>query len=114
MTQCPKPLEIVTYFLDGGSPNSLIANHADGCAACSDQLRELESERRAFLTQHPFSSFFADLENRRSPKVGPVGPKMRRLSAFLKRMTAFGALRAVVAMASVATLMIVVIDQYDR
>jgi hypothetical protein len=106
-TGCPKPLEIVTYFLEGGSPAGPIAGHMGSCPACSAQLQELEADRRAFLIQHPFSAFLADLEKRRSPEGGA-------LSSLLKRVLTSGAFRAAVAMAGAAALMIVVIGRYDR
>lgn len=98
---CPKPLDLVSYFHDGGK----LESHARGCEACSAQLRELEAERKAFLVSHPFSAFMADLEKRRPQKAS---------GGFLKSIFSSGAFRAAVAMAGVATLMIVVIGRYER
>jgi len=100
---CPKPLELVTHFLDGGKWES----HMLGCSACSAQIRELDVDRKAFLAKHPFSSFMADLKKRRVPKEG-------RFGAFLKGLMSFGPFRTAAAMAGVAALMIVVIGRYDR
>lgn len=100
---CPKPLELVTYFHDGGR----LESHVRACASCAAQLRELEAERKAFLIQHPFSSFMADLEKRRPQKSSGLG-------VFLKTIFLSGAFRAAVAMGGVAALMIVVIGRYDR
>ncbi|HEX5036485.1 MAG TPA: hypothetical protein VFX30_04950 [bacterium] len=105
-TGCPKPLQIVTYFLEGGSPDGLMDGHVRACPACSAQIQELEADRKAFLVKHPFSSFMADLEKRRPARTG--------LGDVFKRVLGSGVLRAAVAMAGVATLMIVVIGRYDR
>src|SRR5262249_51740072 len=106
-TGCPKPLELVTYFLGEESGENPIAGHVRVCAACAAQIRELETERKAFLVKHPFSSFAADLEKRRASKTSGFG-------AFLKHIMTSGAFHAAVAMAGVAALMIVVIGRYDR
>jgi hypothetical protein len=108
--KCPRPLDLVKYFLEGGatsSPESTIEDHVRGCAACQAQIRELAAERKAFLVNHPFSSFWEKLEESRSKRS--FG-----LASALKHIFSSGTFRAAVAMVGVAALMIVVIGRYDR
>jgi hypothetical protein len=95
--KCPKPLELVTTFLEGGGDWE---PHVRGCPSCSAQIRELEADRRAFLTRHPFSSFWEGLEKRRKHSSA--------LGRFWEQIRSSGALRAAAAMASVAALMFLV------
>jgi hypothetical protein len=101
-TGCPKPLEIVTYFLEGGS----LEGHVRACPACSAQIQDLEADRKAFLVKHPASAFLADLEKRRPAKSG--------FGSVLGHIFGSGSLRAALAMAGAAALMIVVIGRFDR
>jgi hypothetical protein len=111
--KCPKPLDLVTYFLEGGKEGgtleggSAIDAHVRDCASCQAQLQELEIDRKAFLVRHPFSTFWNDLEKKTA--VGP-SPLMR----LWRWIAASGVLRTAVAAAGVAGLVIVAIGRDDR
>lgn len=96
--KCPKPLDLVTAFLEGAGKWDA---HIRACPSCAGQIRELEADRKAFLAKHPFSSFWEGLERRRGLRSSVVG-------RFWEHIRSSGALRAAAAMASVAAILFLV------
>lgn len=108
MTQkCPKPLDLVTYFLEGSSEGGGLGEHVRSCPSCQTQIQELEAERKAFLVRHPFSSFWHSIEERTSRRPSA-------LSRFWKSLISANGLRAAAATASVAVFMIIVLGRFGQ
>ncbi len=96
--KCPKPLDLVTAFLEGSEGLDV---HVRGCPSCAGQIRELEADRKAFLAKHPFSSFWEGLEKRREKRSSAFG-------RFWEQVRSSGTLRAAAAMASVGVIVLLV------
>jgi hypothetical protein len=93
---CPRPLDLVSAFLEGTGKWDA---HVRACPSCAGQIRELEADRKAFLARHPFSSFWEALEKRKGARTG---------FRFWEFLRSSGAFRAAAAMASVAAVMFLV------
>jgi hypothetical protein len=103
---CPTSLALAQFAAEGdASPKAtVIRTHTAACASCKTILADLEADRRAFLVKHPFTAFWNDLEKR----IPARPPFFSRLFRWLNESSA---LRATIAMAGLATIMIVAVGR---
>ncbi len=62
---CPSRIRLERFFFEGRSQGEL-ETHVEGCASCREILADLEADRRAFLTRHPFAQIEGRLEEKRN------------------------------------------------
>lgn len=69
MTHCIDKLELISYCSGDCSEErtAQIEKHVAGCVSCRGYLKQLEEERRRFLTAHPFESMPPAKQNRIVP-----------------------------------------------
>lgn len=105
-SQCPTSLTLAQFSVEGDliPGASGLKAHTAQCRRCAEALVDLEADRKAFLVKHPFSAFWNDLEAR---KAAPE-PIFKRLFRWLNESSA---LRAAVAMAGLAGIMVVSIGR---
>lgn len=103
---CPTPLALSQFVAEGDTSGKApaVRAHAAVCAPCRAVLTDLAAERSAFLVKHPFTAFWNDLE-----KKIPESPSF--FVRFFRWLNESSALRAVVAMAGFAGIMIVAVGR---
>lgn len=106
MNACPTSLSLARFASEGdASPQAAaIRAHESVCAPCKAALTELKADRSAFLVRHPFTAFWNDLE-----KKAPERPSF--FARLFRWLNESAALRAAVAMAGLAGIMIVAVGR---
>ena len=96
---CPPIIKLEAYFLEGADSKTFetLKPHINACTDCEDVLRDLETERDAFLQRYPFSRFSAESDAKRRPL-------WKRALEWLPAPRTFGASLALTGLAGVLVL----------
>lgn len=92
-SDCPSKLVMERFFLEGGDE---IRDHVDACTVCQEKMALRKEEKEGFLQQYPFERLWNAIRPR---------PK-ERISRFWERFLLPVPLRAGLAFATVACLML--------
>lgn len=106
-SSCPSKLALERFFSEGPESrrSADLEAHIGGCGSCRAQLADMAAERRAFLTRYPFEKFRNVLEARK---------RRSSLARLREWLAPGGALKAAIAFAGVAGIMVFVVWQQNH